>query len=174
MDYNDYYTNGAYLGYINGSDISTFANFQTGFGGNVHSKNILPVFDTDGLHLTNANTAFLNLGTPLAEVPDDIDGLLRSTTAPDMGAVEFSGTMSTTEIAKNAINIYPNPFTDVLKISDIKNVKSISVNDISGRIMIKNRQPSSEINLSTLKSGLYIVNLYMNDGTIQSFKVVKN
>ncbi|WP_435523570.1 GEVED domain-containing protein [Chryseobacterium indoltheticum] len=31
------------------------------------------------------------------------------------------------------LSVYPNPFSGILKISDIKGVKSISINDISGR-----------------------------------------
>jgi hypothetical protein len=34
---------------------------------------------------------------------------------------------SETSVNKNDIKAYPNPFTDVLNISDIKNVKSVSV-----------------------------------------------
>ena len=73
---------------------------------------------------------------------------------------------------KNKLSVYPNPFQDVLKISDIKGVKSISVSDVSGR-QVKNLKPSAEMNLSDLKTGLYIVTLQMEDGTIQSFKAIK-
>ena len=73
---------------------------------------------------------------------------------------------------KNKVSIYPNPFQDVLKISDVKGVKSISVSDVSGR-QVKNLKPSAELNLSDLKTGLYIVTLQMEDGTIQSFKAIK-
>ena len=73
---------------------------------------------------------------------------------------------------KNKLSVYPNPFQDVLKISDIKGVKSISVSDVSGR-QVKNLKPSAELNLSDLKTGLYIVTLQMEDGTIQSFKAIK-
>jgi len=73
---------------------------------------------------------------------------------------------------KAAIAVYPNPFTDVLKISDVKGVKSISVNDISGR-EVKSLAPSAELNLSSLKQGLYIVNLKMEDGSVKSVKAIK-
>lgn len=73
---------------------------------------------------------------------------------------------------KSKLSVYPNPFTDVLKISDVKGVKSVSVNDISGR-QVKTLAPSAELNLSSLKSGLYIVNLQMEDGSVKSFKTIK-
>lgn len=73
---------------------------------------------------------------------------------------------------KSSLSVYPNPFQDVLKISDVKGVKSISVSDVSGR-QVRNLKPSAELNLSELKSGLYIVTLNMEDGTVQSFKTIK-
>ncbi|WP_423975022.1 T9SS type A sorting domain-containing protein [Kaistella sp.] len=51
-------------------------------------------------------------------------------------------------------------------------MKSISVSDVSGR-QVKNMKPSAELNLSDLKTGLYIVTLHMEDGTVKSFKTVK-
>ena len=73
---------------------------------------------------------------------------------------------------KSSVSVYPNPFQDVLKISDIKGVKSISVNDMSGRL-VKNMKPTSELQLSELKTGLYIVTLNMEDGSVKSFKTIK-
>lgn len=81
-------------------------------------------------------------------------------------------TMAVGELSKAGISVYPNPFTDVLKISDVKNVKSVSVNDISGR-QVKTLAPSAELNLSSLKAGLYIVNLNMEDGSVKTFKAIK-
>lgn len=73
---------------------------------------------------------------------------------------------------KSSLSVYPNPFQDVLKISDVKGVKSITVTDVSGR-MVKNMKPSAELNLSDLKTGLFIVTLHMEDGTVKSFKTIK-
>lgn len=84
----------------------------------------------------------------------------------------ISPTMAVSDVNKDNISVYPNPFADVLKISDIKGVKSISVNDISGR-EVKSLAPSAELNLSNLNAGLYIVNLKMEDGSVKSFKAIK-
>ncbi|MDP2453427.1 MULTISPECIES: GEVED domain-containing protein [unclassified Kaistella] len=79
---------------------------------------------------------------------------------------------ATASVSKNSVSVYPNPFQDVLKISDVKGVKSISVSDVSGR-QVKNMKPAAELNLSDLKTGLYIVTLYMEDGTVKSVKAIK-
>jgi hypothetical protein len=83
---------------------------------------------------------------------------------------EFLAVSDTNKV--NNVSVYPNPFADVLKISDIKGVKSILINDISGR-QVKTFTPSAELNLSNLKQGLYIVNLKMEDGSVKSFKAIK-
>ena len=86
--------------------------------------------------------------------------------------IDYKSFLAVSDVNKAGISVYPNPFTDVLKISDVKGVKSVSVNDMSGR-QVKTLAPSAEINLSSLKSGLYIVNLQMEDSSIKSFKAIK-
>jgi len=86
--------------------------------------------------------------------------------------LEYKAFLGISDINKKAVSVYPNPFTDVLNISDVKGVKSISVNDISGR-EVKTLAPAAEINLANLNTGLYIVNLKMEDGSVKSFKAIK-
>ncbi|WDF46770.1 T9SS type A sorting domain-containing protein [Chryseobacterium sp. KACC 21268] len=86
--------------------------------------------------------------------------------------IDYQDALAVSDVTKAGISVYPNPFSDVLRISDVKGVKSVSVNDISGR-QVKTLAPSAELNLSTLKSGLYIVNLQMEDGSVKSFKAIK-
>ncbi|UQB67265.1 T9SS-dependent choice-of-anchor J family protein [Epilithonimonas zeae] len=86
--------------------------------------------------------------------------------------LEYKAFLGVSDISKKDISVYPNPFTDVLNISDVKGVKSVSVNDISGR-EVKSLAPAAELNLSSLKTGLYIVNLKMEDGSVKTFKAIK-
>ncbi|KMQ72478.1 beta strand repeat-containing protein [Chryseobacterium koreense] len=92
------------------------------------------------------------------------------------GNLEISFTtdaaLAVTAANKTEISIYPNPFTDILRISDVKNVKSISVSDVSGR-QLKTLAPAAELNLSSLNSGLYMVTLHMNDGSVKTVKAIK-
>ncbi len=86
--------------------------------------------------------------------------------------IDYQSALAVSDLNKKAVSVYPNPFTDVLNISDVKGVKSISVNDISGR-EVKSLAPAAELNLSNLKTGLYIVNLKMEDGSVKTFKAIK-
>ena len=84
------------------------------------------------------------------------------------------GCLNTSETEmKKAIEIYPNPFSDRIKISRPELVKSLQVLDVSGRIIKTIDNLSKEIHLGDLKSGLYILNLNMKDGTQKQTKVIK-
>jgi hypothetical protein len=93
IDYNDYYVSGAagVLGYL-ASDRTTLAALQTGFGGNVNSKNIQPFFVSATDPHIDATLSYLldNLGTSLPNVSIDIDGDPRDPATPDIGADEFT------------------------------------------------------------------------------------
>lgn len=82
--------------------------------------------------------------------------------------------LSTSEVeGKKNLSIYPNPFSDVLFISEIENVKSIKIYDLSGKVVKVIDSPSKEINLSSLKSGLYMVTMFFKDGSQSAIKAIK-
>ncbi|MFP3831794.1 T9SS type A sorting domain-containing protein [Chryseobacterium sp. SIMBA_028] len=85
---------------------------------------------------------------------------------------ENLGTSETAK-AKNDIKVYPNPFAEVLNISKADEVKSISVLEISGRLVKTIESPSSVLHLGDLKQGMYLVVLNMKDGTKQTVKAIK-
>lgn len=86
--------------------------------------------------------------------------------------VVSAGTLAVSDVNKANVSVYPNPFTDVLNISNVDGVKSITINDMSGR-EVRSLAPSAKINLSNLSEGLYIVNLKMEDGSVKTFKAIK-
>ncbi len=86
--------------------------------------------------------------------------------------IEVKENLAVSDVTKANISVYPNPFTDVLRISDVKDVKSISVSDMSGR-QVKTLKPSAELNLSSLRTGVYVVTLHMNDGSVKTIKAIK-
>lgn len=86
--------------------------------------------------------------------------------------IDYKEFLAVGNVAKTEVSLYPNPFTDILKISDIKGVKSISITDASGRT-VQNVAPASELHLGQLKAGLYFVNLKFEDGTVKTIKSIK-
>ncbi|WP_332027651.1 GEVED domain-containing protein, partial [Kaistella sp.] len=86
--------------------------------------------------------------------------------------INYQQFLAVDDLNKSNVSVYPNPFTDVVKISDIKGLKSINIVDASGRT-VKTLAPAAELNLGHLKSGMYFVNLQYADGSVKTVKSIK-
>ncbi len=75
-------------------------------------------------------------------------------------------------MADGDTRIYPNPFTNVVIISDIANVSSIEVLNAVGTV-VKISKPKQELNMSNLPSGMYLINITYQDGSVKSLKAVR-
>ncbi len=91
-----------------------------------------------------------------------------------IATVDPNCTMSTVEVAgENDVQVYPNPFTDIVHVSDIKDVKRVTVLDMAGRVVKTISDPERALQLGDLKSGMYILKLDYKDGVSRSAKVIK-
>ncbi|MCX8531706.1 T9SS type A sorting domain-containing protein [Chryseobacterium luquanense] len=91
----------------------------------------------------------------------------------DISITQSSLATSETAAAKKEVKIYPNPFSDVINISEFKDIKTIKVNDVAGRTLKTIENPTKEINLSSLNSGLYLITMYFKDGSQHTVKTIK-
>jgi hypothetical protein len=90
-DYNNFFLNGNNVSNIVANVKSTDYTSLTSWQANsvdANSLNVDPVF-TDNINLYTASSELDNLGTPVG-VNTDIDNNARSTTAPDIGATEYT------------------------------------------------------------------------------------
>ena len=87
-NYNDMFTNGAYIGYWL-ANRTTLANWRTATGRDLNSISTNPYFfSPTNLHLSNIS---LNgKAIPITGITTDIDGQSRNATTPDIGADEFT------------------------------------------------------------------------------------
>ena len=93
IDYNDYYVASGNLGYI-GNNRVTLADIQTGFGSDLHSLNLTPVYlAANDFHIDRANVSNgVNLGDrgiAIAGIDIDYDNTTRNGLTPDIGADEW-------------------------------------------------------------------------------------
>ncbi|MBP7850582.1 MAG: right-handed parallel beta-helix repeat-containing protein [Lentimicrobiaceae bacterium] len=88
-DYNNLYTNGNTPFLIANAPIASLTLWQSITGNDFHSVSIDPGFDLPGILYPTA-PGLNNLGIRIPEVPHDIDGLVRDTLTPDLGAAEFN------------------------------------------------------------------------------------
>lgn len=140
-------------------------------------------FVTLGTYTTTSNTVIDDYYLAITGVPAGVTTLaLRNAGSPAYSVLiddlmyDLASSLGTSNVAspsKENIQAYPNPFADVLNISDISNVKSISVVDISGKLVKTFDKPESALHLRDLNSGMYLVILNMKDGSKQTIKAIK-
>jgi hypothetical protein len=66
----------------------------------------------------------------------------------------------------NNLKLYPNPANNTLNISSDKKIKKIEIYDALGRVIYAESNPSSEINVEQLESGLYSIAIIFDDNRI--------
>ncbi|MBN9338113.1 MAG: T9SS type A sorting domain-containing protein [Chryseobacterium sp.] len=66
--------------------------------------------------------------------------------------------------------VYPNPVVDVLHIDD-KNLKSVALYSMDGKKLLETK--SSEMNVSKLPNGVYVLRIVTSDNNIVSKKIIK-
>jgi len=85
--------------------------------------------------------------------------------------------VSETTLDNDFVKIYPNPSNGIFNITSLKNIEnaSISIVDVNGRIVYKETktiQGTSSIDLSNLKTGIYIINI-KGDNFSKTEKLIK-
>ncbi|WP_294285150.1 T9SS type A sorting domain-containing protein [uncultured Chryseobacterium sp.] len=146
--------------------------------GNIQNTSIPVQAPTDSGVYENVfgNTATYAAGT--STVPNSIQSATALSAANYTGFLSYAeknSSLGTSETAANGqvVKLYPNPFSDILNISDISNVKNVLVTDVAGRLVKTIANPSSGLHLGELKQGMYLVTLEMKDGSRQTIKTIK-
>ncbi|MDG4716640.1 choice-of-anchor Q domain-containing protein [Winogradskyella marincola] len=130
--------------------------------------------NVNGYKLTE-NSTVVNLGTNTGVTQStDLAGNPRIfDTTVDIGAYELQSTLSITNTLANDFKIYPNPVNNILNIKTDIQKYNYRIYNIQGQEVLKaNNVTSSTIDLSTLHTGIYVLNI-SSDNKSQSFKITK-
>lgn len=153
-------------------DITDLLENSTGDDGQQVSHNItVPSDALSGVTRMRVKKVSYNEG-------DDMTDILNPCADDVFGQAE-DYSVNVTELAVNDINkvkvqAYPNPVTDILKITSNSNAKKIAVYDISGKqiIALTSNSSSNEVNMSKVSPGTYVVIIETETG-VETIKVVK-
>ena len=80
-------------------------------------------------------------------------------------------TASTENLSSISINLYPNPTKDIVHVGGVDTVDTIRLYSINGRL-VKQLNNTNSINLSNHKSGVYLVEVIVDDKTLVN-KLIK-
>ncbi len=91
----------------------------------------------------------------------------------DIGAFENQSTLSTSDLDQQKIGVYPNPTSDILHIqSNVSStIDKVSLFALDGKL-IKVSHLASDIDVSHIKTGVYLLKICMKDVTRCHFKKV--
>ena len=78
------------------------------------------------------------------------------------------------EIHSLASNVYPNPTNGIIQIESTKEIKTISILSLRGKLVVKRESFSNRVDISNLKNGIYIIELLNTDSSKEHHQIIKN
>jgi hypothetical protein len=134
-------------------------------------------FSTDGGHTWTSIDAGLQRGTVVFLNPTTgwAGQFSDAATGGTKGILKFQGNLlavSDANANKSKLSIYPNPATDVINLKSSKDIKGVSIFDLSGKI-VKQSTGASQVNVSSLAKGNYILQAINKDGSVENTKFIK-
>jgi len=77
--------------------------------------------------------------------------------------------------SQNAIDLFPNPVTDVLNINSDEVISTISVTDINGKVVLERsvNNTTAQVNMAAYSSGVYFVKIVSADNSVVVRKVMR-
>ncbi|PQA56090.1 T9SS type A sorting domain-containing protein [Siphonobacter curvatus] len=72
-------------------------------------------------------------------------------------------------------SVYPNPAVDylTLEVKDISKVASVQILSTTGRAVYESAAPATQVKVSSLTKGLYLVRFQFKNGSTETYKVIK-
>lgn len=98
-----------------------------------------------------------------------------NTSATVGGMFKLSGSLAVNDAANiknNSLNIYPNPTKGEINIKTDKKIKSSTVFDLSGKVLLQSN--SEKVNISSFTKGTYLLKVEFADGSTKTEKVIKD
>jgi hypothetical protein len=162
---------------------SSFGNLSTS-NANISACNLpasTPGQNVDPLFTNPANNDFtLQSGSPAIDSGNnsfasgtDILGFQRIANGTvDMGAYEFGSTLSVSDVIQDKqFKIYPNPVVNSINVVSQHSLKNITIYSILGTKVLSSYE--NTIDVSNLKTGVYIMKIETIKGQIVSKRFIK-
>ena len=156
-----------------GVSVQTFSSGQTLADLVVNGQNITWYDTPDGGNILPPTTLLVEGTTYYAS--QSINGCESRITNSTRFAVTVYNILGNKGFDKNTLQVYPNPVDNVLTVSFVENIKSITVyNAVGQKIMVKNpAQKETKLDLSDVNAGVYFIKVEAA-GNRQTIRIVKN
>ena len=84
------------------------------------------------------------------------------------GVYNFQNLLQNATFSNTTITIAPNPTSNYLYIETEKEIKSINVIDVAGRVTNSNNFANNKVDVSNLSNGIYFIEVQTSDGVFKS------
>lgn len=82
--------------------------------------------------------------------------------------------LAVNDVKNNSVSVYPNPVKDILTINSKKTIENVQVYNLAGQKMqVSSKVINGKLDMSKMAPGVYIISTILEDGTNESFKVIK-
>lgn len=82
-------------------------------------------------------------------------------------------TSSKNQVAINNFHVFPNPCQNTLHLESTENYNSYTLTDVTGKLIKRGFAEDSKIDVSQIKSGMYILTTTNPEGNMSSVKILK-
>lgn len=149
-------------------NFSTFASMPT------NTSSADPSFDSS-FQLTSGSPAINTGNNTFITTTSDLIGNQRIfNTTVDRGAYEFGSPslgVEDSNIALEDFKLYPNPVRNILNIQLEEHLEKVEVFSIQGQKVLENT--NSNVNVSKLSSGMYLLKVYTKEGKVGVKRFIK-
>ncbi|MGG5210652.1 T9SS type A sorting domain-containing protein [Chryseobacterium sp. MIQD13] len=83
-----------------------------------------------------------------------------------------SSSLGTSDVTKSKIQIFPNPVSDIIRISGIDNGQTIHIYNLDGQL-VRSEAFDQKIDVSHLSTGVYVLKITTKNSESHEFKFVK-
>lgn len=73
---------------------------------------------------------------------------------------------------KSSLKVSPNPAVDVIKVTSDKEIKSVTIYDLSGK-KVQSYKDASQVNVASLAKGTYVLQVYYGNNSVENTKLIK-
>jgi photosystem II stability/assembly factor-like uncharacterized protein len=88
-----------------------------------------------------------------------------------LGIFKFEGNLAVSDVAtKSNLKVYPNPATSVVNFNAEKQISSVVLMDMTGKVVAKST--GSSINVSSFAAGVYVAQVKYANGSVENTKVI--
>lgn len=82
--------------------------------------------------------------------------------------------LNTSSFEENNFSFYPNPVQNTLNILSDNEINSVTIFNLHGQLILHRQNYSKQIDLSHIKTGMYIAKIIFEDGVVQTIKLLKD